>query len=386
MATREHPIIIFLDRSGFIIYQETLSNVWQFPFSQELVENLDVINREQLVNSIESFIQTNKVIPSSVIIILSDSVLFQKDLAPKLPNPEPQANTEENLSLQSQSTDKPHIDLDYKEEQEKEIKNFLDTVPFEDILAKVINNTRIVAVNKDLLEALIFPFKKIGCGVDAIVPGFMYQQYVDFSQGLSPDTARIILQQADLLKLGNMLTDQQAVIVETQQDSGGRYQEEQEKPKNLRQLILITAFVFLIVILIVVYLTLGKSQTPPPKKNIPPQALNSQIIPSPTIAPVEPTGSIDLKAIKIVIVGNKETEVLANALKNLLTGLGFQDITAKDSTDPIPAKSSVLFSKFVPDSARQKAIAEIKKIFPDVLVQESQELESGVTIILGKSS
>lgn len=389
MTIREHPIIIFLDRVGFIIYQDTLTNVWQFPFSGDCVQNLDVINRESLVNSIGSFIQTNKVIPSTVILILSDSVMFQKDLAPKVPNPEAQVNAQENLSSQSQPQDKPNIELDYKDEQEKEIKNFLDSVPFEEILAKVINNARIVATNKDLLEDIIFPFKKIGCDVNGIVPAFMYQQYIDFSQGLNPDTARIILQQLDLLKVGNMLTDQQPMVtVETQQDISESHQEEpKEKPKNVRQLILIVAFVFLIIVLIIIYLTLGRSQTVPGKKTIPSQPTNPQIIPSPTTAvEAKPTISADLKAIKITIVGNQETEVLANAIKNLLTGMGFEDISTKDSTDPLPAKSSVLFSKSVPDNARQKAIGEIKKIFPDVLVQESQELESGITIILGKSS
>lgn len=370
MATKEHPIIIFLDRNGFIIYQDTLSNVWQFPFSQDLVQNLDVVNKTQLVNSIGSFIQTNKVIPSSLIVVLSDSLIFQKDLASLQKNPESQVD---------------FGNKEQQEQQEKEVKNFLDSVPFEEILAKIINNTRVVAANKELLEVVVYPFKKIGCIVDAVVPGFIYQEYIDFSGGLSGDIARIILQQTDLLKLGNMLTGQQAA--ETQQDSNAQPQKEpKEKPNNLRPFILIAVLVFLLIVLAIVYFTKGKTSQAPPL---------TAPSPSPTAAlRVEPTISkeasvsplvADLKTIKITIVGNKETEILANALKNILTQSGFQNITTKDSTNPIPAKSSVLFSKSVTDSDRQKAIVEIKKIFPDILVQESQDLESVITIIVGKS-
>lgn len=378
MATKQHPIIIFLDRNGFIIYQDTLSNVWQFPFSQDLVQNLDIVNKEQLVNSIGSFIQTNKIIPSSLIIILSDSVIFQKDLTFQQKNPE------EGLSP-DKTINKHPTDFGNKEQQENEIKNFLDTVPFEEILAKVVNNTKIVAANKELLEAVAYPFKKMGCIVHAIVPSFMYQQYIDFSGGLNQDIAKIILQQTDLLKLGNMLTGQQTT--EAQQDLHTQPQKEpKEKPNNLRQLMLIGIFLILFIGLVIVYLTLGKTpQTPP-----------SSSAPSPTaVLPLQPTNSpeasvsppeVDLKTIKITIVGNKETEILVNILKNLLTKSGFQNVATKDSTNPIPAKSSVLFSKSVTDDARQKAIVEIKKIFPDILVQESQDIESVITIIVGKST
>lgn len=384
MAIKEHPIIIFLDRNGFIIYQDTLSNVWQFPFAQDLVVNLDVINKIQLENSIGAFIQTNKISPSSLIIILSDSVVFQKDLASLQKNPEStDPNQQENELI-----------IGNKEQQEKEIRNFLDIVPFEDVLIKVINNNIIVVVNKDLLEALVSPFKAIGCVVDAIVPGFIYKEYSDFSGGLSQDIVKIVLQQTDLLKLGNILTGQQQAV-EIQKDSYDQSQKEpEEKPSNIRQFILIGVFVFLIAVLAIVYFTLGREQTFPEKNaSQPSTSLN---LPNPTPSPqvnqtssqeASASSSVDnLKTIKITIVGNTETEALSNALENLLTKSGFQNITTEDSISPIPARSSVLFSKSIPDSIRETIIAEIKKIFPDILVQENQELESVITIILGKST
>jgi len=387
MAIKEHPIIIFLDRNGFIIYQDTLSNIWQFPFAQDLVVNLDVVNKAQLVNSIGSFIQTNKVIPSSLIVVLADSVIFQKDLSL-------QKNQDVTLpSGEDKIINKPQIDFGNKEQQEKEIKNFLDSVPFEEILAKVINNTRLVATNKDLLETVTHPFKKMGCMVEAIIPAFMYQQYIDFSGGLGQSVAKIVLRQTDLLKLGNMLTGQQAV--EPKQDPNDQPQNvPKEKPSNSRQFILIAIFVFLIIVLVIVYLT-SRSTASPPIENVL-QPSESQSFPSPTVAlqvktivPKAETDAlpttIDLRTIEIIVVKNNETEILANALKNLLTQSGFLNVNVKDSTSPIPAKGSVLFSTSIPEDARQKVIAEIKKLFPDILVQESQDNEPVITIIVGKS-
>lgn len=408
MSLKEHPIIIFLDRNGFIIYQETLSNVWQFPFSQDLVQNLDVINKDQLLSSIEEFIKTNKVIASNLIVILSDSVIFQKELTPMHSDLDAYKASLQHgdLSKTPQSTNAPNAqvsqaqskiinkaDLIYggKELQEKEIKSFLDNVPFEDILAKVINSTKIVAVNRDLVEAVAYPFNKVGCIIAAVVPGFIYQQYIDFSLGLSQNVARIVLQQTELLKQGNMLTDQQAVVVEREpnepQNPG------KEKPKNYRQFILIAIFIFLIIILAIVYLTLGRTPQTDVKKNVlkPSSSLKADSAPRVSIVPTvnfdanaspSPT---DLKPIKITIVGSKETEALSNALKNLLSQTGFQDITLQDSPDTTPAKSSVLFSSAVSDAIREKAITEVKKIFPDVIVQENQNTDLVITIILGKS-
>lgn len=383
MTIKEHPIIIFLDRNGFLLYQDTLSNVWQFPFSQDLVQNLDVINKLQLVNSIGSFIQTNKLIPSSLIIILADSVIFQKSLSL-------QKNQEDGLPQEDKTINKSQIDFSIKEQQEKEIKKFLDSVPFEEILAKVVNNTRLVATNKDLLEGVVHPFKKMGCNVEAIVPAFMYQQYIDFSQGLSQNIAKIVLQQGDLLKLGNMLTNQQAV--EPKQDSNDQPQNvPKEKPNNTRQFVLIAIFVFLIIVLVIVYLISRTSLTPPSSSQnnvLQPSESQSNTAPTaalqatPTIAP--PT-AIDLKTIEIAVVKNQETEILASALKNLLTQSEFLNVTLQDSTGPIPAKSSILFSKSIPEHARQKVIVEIKKLFPDISIQESQDNGSAITIIVGRS-
>ena len=370
MATGDHPIIIFLDRGGFVIYEDVLSNVWQFPFAPELVRNLDVVNKEQLTTLIKGFIQTNKVVPGKIVVILSDSVIFQKD-----------------LTTQAQ----PQLDLAAKELQDKEIKNFLDNVPFEETMSRVINGLRIVAANKDLMDTILEPFKKIGCIVNAVVPAFIYEKYIDFSGGLNKNIAKTVFQQGDILKQGSLLINEAQAPKEVPADEIPA--QPAKKSNNLRQYMLSGVFVLLLLLLGIVYFAQNRSNEKPLSKSSLPQPSGSLSI-SPTIpiaqSAISPTASLpaqpmDLKNIKITIIGNKETEVVSNAIKNLLAAQGFKTIETKDSADALPAKSSVLFSKSVSDEIRKMAVLEIKKLFPDVIVSESQEEAPTINIILGKN-
>ena len=277
MLFKNHPIIIFIDRFGFSVYQDTLTNIPKFNFTPDLVVNLDVVNREQFASLIVTFIGVNKIVASSLAVILSDSVIYVKDLA----NPVQKTIPSQGLSIES-NTDKENKD---------EIQNFLEDIPFEEVLAKVIktgNVNRIVAVNKDLVMAIINTFVSKGSAIEAITPSFMYGQNANFTAGLTQNNVRVILENAETLRLGNLLTDQQQMIpsqnLESERDlppgaksdlAGG-----EKKPQNLRQYILVGVFVTLLVILAVVYLNLGASKTPPQNSKIKSSVENSINVPT----------------------------------------------------------------------------------------------------------
>jgi len=371
MASRSHPIIIFLDRNGFLLYQDFLQSVWQFPFSEDLVRHLEVINRDQLVDIILSFVKTNKLVPTSVIIILSDSVVFQKDLSPIQPGQNPQE----------------------REAQEKEIQQFLENVPFEYFMAKIVGETRIVATNRELLETIMLPFKKIGCFVESVVPSFVYDGKIDFSQGLTPDTAKAVLRNQDLLKMGNMLISQKEVEVKKEPTDMSPPDSLKEKPKNTMKVVLIAVFVFLLIILAVVYFTMGNSNDTPSSSNtnssqspnVPVSALTPTIDVMPTKTIVASPSAI-LSDIKTTIVVNSQTEAVGNILKRRLEQLGLASVTLSVAAPTNPARSSILFSKSVDNETRRIVAEEIRKILIDVSVQESQSLEDlSISIVVGSA-
>lgn len=246
MLSKNHPIILFLDRDGFSVFQDTQPSIKKFNFTSDSVANLDITNKEQLANLITAFIQTNKIIPSSFVIVLSDSVIYFKDLnPPKKPNVIPPAPN-------------PASELSQNNEPKKEIQNFLDDVPFEEVLAKVIKTDQlnfIVAANKDLVMAIADSFVNKGFIMEGILPSFLYGPVVNFTKGLTQDNIQAILGGSEVLRTGNLLTDQQL----SSSQSFELEQKNKEKPtKNIRQYILIGVFVVLLVILGITILT-GKS-------------------------------------------------------------------------------------------------------------------------------
>lgn len=265
MRSQNHPIILFLDRNGFSVFQDVLSNIPRFNFTSDIVTNLDVVNKEQFANLISTFIQINKIISSSVAVILSDDVIYAKNLINSLPKPSVSSQV-----LQNSTPSLNNINNEHKEE----IQNFLENVPFEEILAKVIKTgegSRIVAVNKDLIMTIADVFTNKGATIDAVIPSFLYGPNVNFALGLTQDNIQIILGGSEIFRAGNLLTDQQEVTSlegskeEQKYPSAGTKSNlavGTKKPQNLRQYILIGVFVTLLVVLAVVYLNLGASQTP----------------------------------------------------------------------------------------------------------------------------
>lgn len=376
------PIIIFLDRLGFLLCQLDSDNVWQFPFERNAVSDMEVIDKDSLINSIWSLIQSNKIIPGNIIIILSDSVVFQKKLTPFQKSAEHQDKAFQEIYTS-------------REMQEQEIQKFIENVPFEEVLAKVIGDTRIVATSKELLETIVWPFKKLGCFLDAVVPSFIYDQKVDFSLGLNQGAAKAILRETDLLRFGNMLTNQQSIVQQPEESPYISANDPTNETNNYRQFILLAIFIFLLGVLAIVYFVLGRTPSAPKVLEVSNSAnLEKANAPTPTviIAENEQKAKIvseslpdDLKNARISIVTQNGAEVIANALKNILTQANFLDVVIEFSDDSIPAKSSILFSQNVPLPTRAIAIGEVKKIFPDIIVGENQNEDQNITIIIGKS-
>ena len=244
MFSKNHPIILFIDRNGFSVFQDTQPNIPRFNFTPDVVTNLDVVSKEQFSNLIATFIQINKILPSSLALVLSDNIIYEKDV--------------QTLGLEAPG----NIDKEHKEE----IQNFLEDVPFEEVLAKVIktDKPRIVAVNKDLVMTITDVFVNKGSTIEAIIPSFMYGSSVNFAAGLTQSNIQAILGESEILRTGNLLTDQQRIT--SPQSLEIDKIEKEKKPQNLRQYLLVGVFVTLLAILAVVYLNLGASQTPPSAK------------------------------------------------------------------------------------------------------------------------
>lgn len=371
MHSKNHPIILFLDRSGFSIFQDTLPNIAKFNFTPDIVANLDVVNKDQFASLIATFIQINKIVPSGLALILSDNIIYEKDLVniPQKPTTSPTP-----LGLETP--------LGADKEHKEEVQKFLENVPFEDVLAKVVKtdkSNRIVAVNRDLVMTIADVFRSKGATIEAIIPGFVYGPNVNFAAGLTQNNIQVVLGESEILRLGNLLTDQQTIIAP--QSLEIEQKEKEKKPQSLRQFILVGVFITLLVILGVVYLNMGASPTPPESKN-------SVVIPTniPSSIPIQiSTTQTDLRNIKIKIVQSSGSQDIAGSLSSQLLAAGFSDVVTEISQDVASEKSSIIFASDVPSDVREKAFIESKKILPDVSILENQDINLTVTILIGKS-
>jgi hypothetical protein len=389
MFSKNHPIILFLDRNGFGIYQDTLTNISKFNFTPDIVSNLDVINKEQLTGLISTFIQVNKIVPSSIAIVLSDNVIYIKDLVSAVKKP-----------VTSQS---PKEDLNDDKEHGGELKNFLEEIPFEEILVKIIktgNMNRAVVVNKDLIAIIIDAFTSRGFVAEDVVPAFMYGR-ASFTMGLTLDNVRVIFQNTEVLKSSNLLVDQEKIIVfqnpedklksfstDVSPDSSSNT----KKKQNLRQYLLIGVFILLVIILVVVVILSGSSQTPVRKVKIKAGSASNSLntsVASPSAIPAldkakTSTTSSNIKDIKVKITQSAQVDKRLVSLKSELLELGYKNVVSEVNKTSVPEKSSIVFSQDIPANLRDILVTEIKKILPNTFVLESKDSGFTINIVLGK--
>lgn len=152
MAQEGKNEVLFLVRDRFYLYDGSAVLTLEFPVN--IVHDLDVKDRDGLYNLISSFIQNNKLVPSQLFFILSESVCFSKDFT--VGSPAEAAKIE------------------------AETKEFIDAIPFSSVVSKVYktaNTLRVVGSNQDLIDTIFDAFETKGFGVSALVPANIFPDF-----------------------------------------------------------------------------------------------------------------------------------------------------------------------------------------------------------------
>lgn len=228
---RQHGVI-YLDKYMFDFYSELSPNVLRFSFTPDTVRDFDVINHELIINQIKLFVQQNKLAPVMLHIVLSDTVLFGKEI---------------------KITDPGKRDLD--------VQAFLDTVPFESVGSTTVmlpNSVQVLATNKDMYETIKSGFEPNGFTTELVIPALMMKE-VNLKNGLSPDSAQFIISRAVALRQYNFISVAMPVEPQEQGSKG-----EMSQKNNKRTFLLVGVFVFLILVLaLVIFMTSQPPQVTP---------------------------------------------------------------------------------------------------------------------------
>lgn len=371
--------IIYLDRNSFNFYFEGYPNILKLDLPLDVVKDQEILNKEKLDSLIKEFIKTNKIQRCNLIIILSKNILFIKNLT--------KTNEKELIT---------------------EIDDYIEIVPFEKTTAKTFKiekNYITVAVNYDLVEFIKIVFEQLGFIVYCAVPDFIFEKFDKEAGKADLDTklVKLILKKIDTVKIYNLLTNQKNVNDNTRTKQENEENENlQKEHKNKKLFSLLVVFLLLLSILGFV---IKKSLNTPAKT-----LLNNQNI-NPTIKPTiiinseynaatsaailaktstpknKLSENIQRDEINIQIVYDFKSLKEAKMLQEQLTEEDFPNIEIAKSTSN-PSKTLLIVSQKVSSEIKEIIFKEIKKIFPEVAIQENNEIESEsgfeATIILGR--
>ncbi|MBI2430985.1 MAG: hypothetical protein HYV39_03145 [Candidatus Levybacteria bacterium] len=214
--------VLYLQRKGFYYYPSGIEGGCSFVFPVKAVRDLDVVNRGELDQAIQVFIDKNQLSPKAFIIVASESVVFEKDY------------------------------LGIMEEQKQSVAQlFSESIPFENIIAKTFsieNGVKVIAINKDLCLALkeIFEAKKFT--VEAISPSIVLGTTLkEEDTGLYPDSVHLLFEKYSFLKENGFTID----ITKSSPTANPYYSKKTGDNQRNRKLIVLMGFLFLVVVMLI---------------------------------------------------------------------------------------------------------------------------------------
>lgn len=368
--------IIYLQRDKFQLYSPYLASILEFRFVPELIRDFDLINRELLENLLKVFLGNNKVPPSGIVIVVSDSASFIKDFVsppqPVAPNPaQPQ-------------TPPPTL-----EDLHNQANQYIEHVPFELVSSKVFplaTGVRAYATNQELYEGIKAVLEKQGFIIEAVLPGFVFGPNLSNRPTLDGTSIGIILQKVSTVQAYNLLKEippvaESSLPSETtgEKDTPSEENSSSETPSNKKVLIAVAiSAIALIVIVtgIVVYLQFQQKPYVPP----PPSAAQTSA-PTPQIS--QSSAAIaDAKDLTVQISAPLAAASTAATLRTTLMTYGFKSVVPQ--TQEGIAQSMVIFSPRVSQQVRTVVTDDVKKSIPTILIQNKPDATTDITIILGK--
>jgi hypothetical protein len=172
MATQTKQFgVLFLERNRFQLYIASSETVVTYIFKPEIVNNIEIFKDEELLKELTDFAKQHAIPALELVMILSSTVLFEKDFA----------------------VDKI-----------QEVPDFIKNVPFENVSSKTFqiqNGSKVIVANTDFYSSFQLFFEKLGSTIDTIIPEFALGSKIDT---FSAATGRLILSRLDTLKQFNL--------------------------------------------------------------------------------------------------------------------------------------------------------------------------------------
>lgn len=399
--------ILLLSKEKADCYIQDRTQIFSLTFSPNIVRSMEVVDTNSLINSVKTFVQTNKIPPTDFLLIMHQSILFEKtivsDTLPQTTALQNQTTGNQSSFQQQQPTQPseqlpqtPHVvSVKYgkatahdEESEEKKIERFVDTVPFDEVLVtirKFPQGKEVFAVNKQLVIELKEAFALAGCTIESGYPAPLFGKESGLEAGFTAAIASQLFSTAETLKPYNMLLEEKPQPVQTGPVTLGMPQQDGEK-KRLYGMVGI--FVILIFALIGAFFYMNAenarldAETAARNKTIREArrkaSPTASVSATPTETIVASTSAAEKQALPLEIVVSSQRASISGQLQLRLRDSGY--IPSIDVQGRIIAVPLVIFSTAVPQDVREEIISIVTFFDAGTTVQESTEEESGVII------
>lgn len=349
--------VIYIDRTNLYYYGGNVHTPVAFPFPKTAVNDMEIISETELTTQIEEWIKAHKIEPTQTILLLSNSVYFQKEIPPDTP-------------------------MDKQTEMKKQ---FIDNVPFNDTHLQeiqVAKSTLLVAINTEFVYAIRDIFHSFGFNIEAIAP-------VAEIYGLQPISSFSVTVAQDALK---KITKSNGFPLHPVEENPSSQSEDPlpQPQSNHRLFIMLGVFIILIGILAIVYLTRAK-----PKKRtvvtvpttVPVQKMPTQI---PSLAPSMASTAASINTLKetitIEVLNGSGIPGQADTIRQELLDKGFKNITTGNATEVQSNRTLIVVKKEVTEQLRNDIIEVIKLYGNDYTIQEKTDIGADVLITTSRQT
>jgi hypothetical protein len=321
------------------------------------VRDIEILNRDQVYTLIESFLATNGITGGSAVMVLSQSLLFEKQIVQDLSD-----ETRRNAA----------------------IKEYIDNVPFEQtayVSYPIETGIGVIATNEEFFVTFKKAFERKNISVNLILPVRAFgETQIAPQNGPDPQTASYLLQNADQAK--QFAFHVSIPIALPNGEIGPQKKKVPQKPSK-KLPVYLSIFGFLILVLVVMIIVVNQ---PPPNKPVATTANAQAPAAAPPAPAAESTGpaGLDRAAISIQIKTPALFRTRIDDIKSRLTAAGYSTVDVADA--PAAERTVLLLDKSKLSAVQKTALeTDMRTYFTDFTVQEVDQGEYPVQLVVGKT-
>ena len=322
MADKKTSLIL-IDKNRLWIFSAMTGEVLNLDLPTTVMKDMEVLNHELFIKQFESFISVHNLTGSRVVIVMAESLLFNKDFS----------GIEE---LKRQEA----IDI------------FVANVPFDSIAQTTVRQDKkvtVIVANRDLIVLIKNSLEKHKCDSTLALPATVFSN-LNVAAGLNQQLAQTMISQAEELKAYNLM--EPAFVPNSSHSITTDAVSDKSHPQRLP--LLLGTFGGLISLLIGVAVVTNSQSTVPPSRA-------SAVSKTPKIAP---TAVSNIQSLRLDLIRNDQKASVSSQLKAIFQSNGVTDVRELLDSDGALGSSQIIFSNAVTVSVQGQIINIVKTIEP----------------------